>query len=373
MSSRAGGEGEADEHAAELVVDEHGAVAVEPVEREQPVRADVLRRGERRQPLVLVAGQVGDPGEAVPHAGLAGLVAVQPGHDPVAHHAAHAGHLDEPLAAHHVAGGGAHDHQHLAGIDGLGRGRGDVGVDVAHRHRDPGSQARPRRRSGGEGAGAGSQRQERAVELVLQVREPGVECAQERAAGIGAVLVDGLVAGERGVARLAPAQLPRDPVRGLDPAVRARVQLRLLLEQLQRLRHRPLGGDAPAVARQPRLRPAALMRSACRCAAWCFHSRTWASGVPSARVGSGELAVKSVAMPTHVARGRCPPPRPRPARRRAAPPRSPRGPAAPTAAPASGPRAGTRTRPSRARTRRARRPRARAPTASRSPRRRRTS
>ncbi len=39
------------------------------------------------------------------------------------------------------------------------------------------------------------------------------------------------------------------------------------------------------------------MRSAWRCAAWCFHSRTWASGVPSARVGSGELAVKSVAMP----------------------------------------------------------------------------
>ena len=56
---RAGGERQADEDAAELVVDEHGAVAVEPVEREQPVRADLLRRGELREPLVFVAGQVG--------------------------------------------------------------------------------------------------------------------------------------------------------------------------------------------------------------------------------------------------------------------------------------------------------------------------
>ena len=45
----AGGEREADEHAAELVVDEHGAVAVEPVEREQPVRADLLRGRELGQ------------------------------------------------------------------------------------------------------------------------------------------------------------------------------------------------------------------------------------------------------------------------------------------------------------------------------------
>ncbi len=305
-----------------------------------PCSPTVLRRGAAaEQPLVRrQRGQVGDPGEAVPDAGLAGLVAVEPGHDPVAHHAAHAGHLDQPLAAHHVAGGGAHDHQHLAGLDGLGRGGGDVRVDVAHRHRDPGSQARPRRRSGGQGAGAGSQRQERTVELVLQVREPGVERAQERAAGIGAVLVDGLVAGERRVARLAPAQLPGDPVRGLDPAVRARVQLRLLLEQLQRLRHRPLGGDAPAVARQPRL--AALLGGvdavglALRGVVLPQRARRAerrAVGPRRQRRAGGEVGGDADAR--H--RGRCPPPRPRPARRRAAPRRSPPGPAAPTAAPAS--------------------------------------
>ena len=39
----AGGERQADDQAAELVVDEHRAVAVVPVEREQPVRADLLR------------------------------------------------------------------------------------------------------------------------------------------------------------------------------------------------------------------------------------------------------------------------------------------------------------------------------------------
>jgi hypothetical protein len=55
-----------------------------------------------------------------------------------------------------------------------------------------------------------------------------------------------------------------------------------------------------------------LIRSACACAAWCFHSFGHAclrarysgsshSGVPSRRTGSGVEAVKSVPMPMTVA------------------------------------------------------------------------
>ncbi len=60
----------------------------------------------------------------------------------------------------------------------------------------------------------------------------------------------------------------------------------------------------------------ALIRSACGCAAWCFHSFTHAcglaansgsaiSGVPSALTGSIVHAVKSMAMPA-TARGSTP-------------------------------------------------------------------
>ena len=65
------------------------------------------------------------------------------------------GHLGELVAVHHVAGRGAHDRDHLAGLDGL-RGRGgDVGVDVADRDGDALGQAGP-------GGGLGGQARRRA-------------------------------------------------------------------------------------------------------------------------------------------------------------------------------------------------------------------
>ena len=68
-----------------------------------------------------------------------------------------------------------------------------------------------------------------------------------------AVLVDPLVAGGAGVARLHAAQLPDDPVGRLDPPLGAPVDVRVLLEQLQRLGELPLRGDPPAVAADPGL------------------------------------------------------------------------------------------------------------------------
>ena len=70
-----------------------------------------------------------------------------------------------------------------------------------------------------------------------------------------AVLVDPLVARRAGVAHVAAAQLPHDPVRRLDPVVHPGVDLGVLLEQLQPLGELPLRGDPAAVARQPLLAP----------------------------------------------------------------------------------------------------------------------
>ncbi len=103
-------------------------------------------------------------------------------------------------------------------------------------------------------AGARAEVGQRVLDLVLdEAGEALVERRQVLARGVAAVLVDRLVARRAGVAGLPAAQLPHDPVGGLDPAVRAGERLRVLLEHLQRLGELPLGGDAPAVARQPRL------------------------------------------------------------------------------------------------------------------------
>ncbi len=81
---------------------------------------------------------VGDvPGEDVPDTGLAGLVAVGAGDDPAVDDAAHSGHVDQAVVVHHVTGRGAHDGEHLSGLDGLRRRRGDVRIDVADGDGDP--------------------------------------------------------------------------------------------------------------------------------------------------------------------------------------------------------------------------------------------
>ncbi len=194
------------------------------------------------------------PGEDVADAGLAGLVAPEPVDDAAVDDAAHAGDLGEVLAVHDVAGAGAHDREHLAGLDGLGRGSGDVRVDVADRDGDALGQSGPGGGLGGQGAGGGAEAADLVSDLVVgEAGEVGVERAEELAARVGAVLEDALVAGGAGVAQVAAAQLPDDPVGRLDPVLGAGVELGILLEQLQSLGELPLARDEPAVARQPRL------------------------------------------------------------------------------------------------------------------------
>ena len=102
---------------AQLVVDEHGAVAAVPVERDEPVGADRLLGGELGELLVdvepasrrvvVVLGRhlpLDEPGEDVADAALAGLVAEQAGRDAAVDDAAHPRHLRErrPFMTWHV-------------------------------------------------------------------------------------------------------------------------------------------------------------------------------------------------------------------------------------------------------------------------------
>ena len=164
------------------------------------------------------------------------------------------GHLGEVVAVHDVARRGTHDREHLAGLRGLRSRGGDVRVDVADRDRDAFGESGPRRGLGGEAACALAELPDAMRELgVREAGKVGVERGLEFATRIGAVLQDPLVPGGARVADVFAAELPDDPVRGLDPVVHARVELRVLLEQLERLRVLPLRGDEAAVARQPRL------------------------------------------------------------------------------------------------------------------------
>ena len=155
---RAGGQGLADDHPGQVVVDQHRAVAAVPVQRDQPVLADRLARRQVGQQLVhadpaaLGLGRVrrGDllvdePAEDVADPALPGLVAPAARGDAAVHHAAHARHLGQPVAVHHVAGRGAHDRQQLARVDRPSGRAGDVGVDVAGGDRDALGQAGPGR------------------------------------------------------------------------------------------------------------------------------------------------------------------------------------------------------------------------------------
>ena len=91
--------------------------------------------------------------------------------------------------------------------------------------------------------------------LLAKPGELRVERGQELPRRVVPVLPDALVTRGAGVARLGPGELPDDPVGGLDPALGARVQLGVLLQQLQRLGVLPFRGDLAAVARDPRFLP----------------------------------------------------------------------------------------------------------------------
>jgi len=200
-----------------------------------------------------------------------------------------------------VAGGRAHDGDHLAGGHGIRGGGRDVGVDVADGHRDALGQTGP----GGEVAGHRAELADLVLDLVLdEALEGGVERGQVVARRVGAVLTDALVAGGAGVAHVLAAQLPDDPVGRLDPRVHARVDLRVLLDELQRLRVLPLRGDEASVAGKPRL--AALPRDRVDAV------RLGLPGVvlPQLDVGVGAVAeavdlAQRGAVGEHGQRGRC--------------------------------------------------------------------
>ena len=119
----------------------------------------------------------------------------------------------------------------------------------------PGSQTGPARGLGGQPAGAGAQLADLARQLVVdQVFQPGIERLEEVVRREAVVLrPDALVAGGGEVARLAAGELPDDPVGCLDQPVGRRVDLGILVQDLPRLGHEPLGADFAAVAVQERV------------------------------------------------------------------------------------------------------------------------
>src|SRR5258708_40247131 len=76
--------------------------------------------------VVLGQALADPPGEDVADRALARLVAVQPGDDAAVDDAADAGDVSQEAAVHDVAGRGAHDREHLAGVDSA-RGGGGAG------------------------------------------------------------------------------------------------------------------------------------------------------------------------------------------------------------------------------------------------------
>ena len=106
----------------------------------------------------------------------------------------------------------------------------------------------------GVSAGLAAERGDRVGQLVRgEGGEARVERGQVVPGRILLVLEDALVSGGARVAGLGPAQLPDDPVRGLDPPVGELVHLGVFVEDLERLGELPLRGDLPAVAVDPLL------------------------------------------------------------------------------------------------------------------------
>ena len=128
-------------------------------------------------------------------------------------------------------------------------------VDVGDRHRRAGGEAGQRRRSFGQRARSAAERQQRARHLLVDdVLEARVERGEVGAVGEPIPLrPQSLVAGGAAVTSLRPCELPDDPVCGLDQPLRAVVELGRLVQDLQRFREEPLGGDLAAVAGEPPL------------------------------------------------------------------------------------------------------------------------
>ncbi len=249
------------------MVDQGGAVAVHPVESHQAVPTDGLGGGLAAEELVPVftdrlgLGEVVGrealtqaPGEDVADGTLTRLVAIGAGDDAVLDHAADARDVCEGGAVDDVAGGGAHEGEELAVLDGPSGRWGHVRVDIAGGHRDARGQPRPLRRPGGERADPGAGRGKGVLQTGSgEVCEPGVQGGEVLLARVTAVLEHAAVSGRAGVAALDAGELPDDPVGCLDPPRAGGIDGRVLLQDLERLGVLPLGGDPSAVVGDPLL------------------------------------------------------------------------------------------------------------------------
>jgi hypothetical protein len=126
-----------------------------------------------------------------------------------------------------------------------------MGVDVASSNGYAGRQTGPLRGLRGQSSGRCAQRQQVVGKLVREVGEGRVEGRQVLPGRVTVLGPDPLVAGRADVAGLGAGQLPDDPVGGLDPAVGPRVELGVLLQELETLGELPLGGDLAAVPVEP--------------------------------------------------------------------------------------------------------------------------
>ena len=243
-----------EDRAGEVGVGEDRAVAVEPVEREQPGLARPECGRAPLQPLVGLGRTVqraDEPREHVADRRLSSLVAVQPGQDPVPSDARDAGQPDLVGIEHHVADRGPdHGHERPRALD-PGAGDRYERVDVADRDRDLLGQPQQSRPLGGQRSGTGPERHELGPELGAGAREArvgGFE-VRHRRQPVGR-RPHRLVGRRARLTAFAPRQLPDDPVGGLDERGRIVVALAVLEPQLDQFREVPLRRDPAAVAAQ---------------------------------------------------------------------------------------------------------------------------
>ena len=128
-------------------------------------------------------------------------------------------------------------------------------VDVAGGDRDALGKPGERGALGGQRARPAAERGQRHAGQpgLREVGEGRVERLEVVLRRVVPVLVDPLVAGGAGVARLGAAELPDDPVGRLDPPLGPLVGVRVLLEELQGLGELPLRRDPAAVPGDPSL------------------------------------------------------------------------------------------------------------------------
>ncbi|OPZ92275.1 MAG: hypothetical protein BWY73_00870 [candidate division TA06 bacterium ADurb.Bin417] len=260
------------------LVDQDRAVAVVPVQGQQPAGSRLQAGRLLRQPLLavpagggrfaLVAGRqkmAGEPGEDIPDPGLAGLQANQAGYDRILGETAHAldglkPGLGRRREDHQVAGGGAH-HLDQPVLPDARTNRAQVGVKGSDADRAAG------RQSGAPGpfrtqpTGGSAGRKDPIVKTGAQPGQARIQPGQKFLVGQAAPFpaVKGLVAGGAGAApdfsrRAGAAKLGRDEIGQFHETGRRPVDLRILPGQAENLGPEPFRG-VPAAAVAQVIRP----------------------------------------------------------------------------------------------------------------------